>query len=74
MNRTFRIVFLMVLIVVFGSISHISLPLVVSAYPSVFFVLLMTSISGIIIYGGIATFRKYYLGINNIMHQACTGK
>ena len=65
MNRTLRIILLMLLIVIFGSISHISLPLVVSSYPSVFYVLFMTSIGGIIIYSSITIIRKYYVGIEN---------
>lgn len=50
----------MVMIVVFGSASHISLPLVVSTYPSVFFVLFMCSIESIIIYGIILLGTRYF--------------
>src|SRR5579863_2225471 len=55
-----RIGVLMSLIIILGSASHISLPLVVSTYPSVFFVIIMCSIQGILIYGfSLLAFRIY---------------
>lgn len=50
-TQTLRILGLMFTIVVFGSASHISLPLVVAAYPSVLFVMITCSVEGLIIYG-----------------------
>ncbi|MBA3751168.1 MAG: hypothetical protein H0X03_09830 [Nitrosopumilus sp.] len=57
----------MLAIVLLGSISHISLPLVVTMYPSVYFVLFITSVEGILIYGSMIVIVKFYNKIDNIM-------
>jgi hypothetical protein len=61
MNKIIRIIILMLLIVIFGSVSHISLPLIVDMYPSIFFIMFTTSIEGILIYGIIFIGRKIYI-------------
>lgn len=64
-----RVLCLMLAIVIFGSASHISLPLVVVAYPSVLFVIIICSVEGLIIYG---IFRFVYGGmgfINLLKHD-----
>lgn len=57
----------MVTLVVFGSVSHISLPLVVETFESVYFVLSFTSVQGVIIYGFIVGTRSLYKSESNIL-------
>lgn len=64
-QKKLKIALLMILIVTLGSASHISLPLVVSEYPSIYFVLFLCSVESIIIYGSILIGIRFYHHINS---------
>lgn len=62
----------MAAIIILGSVSHISLPLVVSSYPSVFFVIFMCSVQGILIYGFSLFCFRIYVKKRYLSYHECT--